>query len=62
MATASSLSVAVVVAVSDTVRPKLNVTSDRRNGELSDFVPVYSPGRRRKKKAIMIMYATDCSA
>ena len=35
---ASSLSVAV--AVSNTVRPTLKVTYDRRNGALSDFVPV----------------------
>ena len=33
------------------------VTSDSRNGELSDLVPVYSPGRSRKKKAMMIMSA-----
>ena len=56
VAAASSLLVAV--AGSNTVRPTLNVTSDRRNGELSDFLPVYSPGCRRKKKAIMIMSVT----
>ena len=60
VAAASSLSVAV--AVSNTVRPTLKVKSDRRNGALSDFVHVYSPGRRRKKKAIMIMSATACSS
>ena len=60
VAAASSLSVAV--AVSNTVQPTLKVTSDRQNGVLSDFVPVYSPGRRRKKKAIMIMSATACSS
>ena len=60
VAAASSLSVAV--AVWNTVRPTLNVTSNRRNGELSYFVPVYSPGRRRKKKSIMIMYAPACSS
>ena len=38
VAAASSLLVAV--AVSNTIRPTLNVTSDRRNGELSYFVPV----------------------
>ena len=58
--TASSLSVAV--EVSNTVRPTLKVTSDRRNGALSYFVYVYSPGHRRKKKAIMIMSATACSS
>ena len=58
VAAASSLSVAVVVL--NTVRPTLKVTSDRQNGALSDFVPVYSPGGRRKKKAIMIMSATAC--
>ena len=41
VAAASSLSVAV--AVSNTVRPTLKVTSDRQNGALSYFVPVYSP-------------------
>ena len=60
VAAASSLSVAV--AVLNTVRPTLKVTSDRRNGELSDFVPVYSTGRRRNKKAVMIMSATACSS
>ena len=59
VASASSLSVAVVV--SNTVRPTLKVTSDRQNGELSDLVPMYSSGRRRKKKAIMIMSATAFS-
>ena len=58
VAAASSLSVAV--AVSNTVRPTLKVTSDRENVELSDFMPVYSPGLRRKKKEIMIMSATAC--
>ena len=60
MAAARSLSVAV--EVSNTVRLILKVTSDSRNGELSDFVPVYSPGRSRKKKAIIIMSATACSS
>ena len=55
-------SLSVVLAVSNIVQPTLNVTSDKRNGELSYFVPVYSPGRRRKKKAIMIMSATACSS
>ena len=62
VAAASSLLVAVAVAVSNTVRPALNVKSDRRNVELSDFVCVYSPGRRRKKKANMIMSATAFSS
>ena len=56
MTAASSL--LVVLAVSTTVRPTLKVTSDRQNGALSDFLPVYSPGRRRKKKEIVIMSAT----
>ena len=54
--------VAVAVAVANTVRPTLNVTSDSRNSDLSYFVPVYYSGRRRKKKAIMIMSATSCSS
>ena len=58
VAEASSLSVAV--EVSNTVRLTLKVKSDSRNGELSDLVPVYSPGRSRKKKAMMIMFATAC--
>ena len=53
-------SLSVVVAVSNTMRPTVNVAYDRRNGELSDFVPVYSPGLSRKKKAIMIMSVTSC--
>ena len=59
---AAESSLSVVVAVSNNLRPKLKVTSDRRKGELSDLVPVYSPGRRRKKKVIMIMSATACSS
>ena len=57
---ASSLSMAVVV--SNTVWPTLKVTYDRQNGELSDLVSAYSPGLRRKKKAIMTMYVTACSS
>ena len=58
----AACSLLVVVAVLNTVQPTLNVTSDRQNGELSDFVPVYSHGRRTKKKKIMIMSATACSS
>ena len=54
---AAARSLLVAVEVSNTVRPTLKVTSDSRNGELSDLVPVYSPGRSRKKKAMMIMSA-----
>ena len=60
MAAARSLSVAV--EVSNNVQPTLKVTSDSRNGNLSDFVPVYSPGRSRKKKAMIIMSETACSS
>ena len=60
MASASSVSVAV--AVLNTVRPTLKVTSDRQNVALSYFVPMYSPGRKRKKKPIMIMSVTACSS
>ena len=52
----------VAVEVSNTVRPTLKVTSDSQNGKLSDFVHVYSPGRRRKKKAVIIMSETACSS
>ena len=58
---AAARSLLVAVEVSNTVRPTLKVTSDSRNGKLSDLVPVYSPGRSRKKKAMMIMSATACS-
>ena len=51
-------SLLVAVAVSNTVRPTLNVKSYRWNGDLSYFVSVYSPGRRRKNKAIIIMSVT----
>ena len=54
---AAARSLSVAISVSNTVRPTLKVTSDSQNGELSDLVPVYSPGRRRKKKAMMIMSA-----
>ena len=60
VAAASSLSVAVVV--SNTVRPTLKVPSYRQNGLLSNFVTVYSPGHRRKKKVITIMSATAFSS
>ena len=56
--TAAATSVLEAVAVSNTVRPTLRVTSDRQNGELSYFVPVYSPGRKRKKKSVIIMSVT----
>ena len=59
---AAARSLSVAVEVSNTVRPTLKVTSDSQNGELSDFVPVYSPGRIRKKKAMIIMSATACSS
>ena len=52
----------MAVEVSNTVRPTLKVTSDSQNGELSDLVPVYSPGRSKKKKEMMIMSATACSS
>jgi hypothetical protein len=29
----------------------------RRKGQLGPWTPVYSPGRRRKKKAIIVMSA-----
>ena len=54
---AAARSLLVAVAVSNTVHPTLKVTSDSRNGELSDLVPVYFPGWSRKKKAMMIMSA-----
>ena len=60
VAAASSLYVAM--AVSNTVRPTLKVPSDRQNGVLSNFVPVYSPGLKSKKKVITIMSATACSS
>ena len=60
VATARSLSVAV--SVSNTVCPTLKVTSDSQNGELSDLVPVYSPGQSRKKKAMVIISAIACSS
>ena len=60
MAALSSFSVAV--EVSNTVQPTLKVTSDNRNGELSDFMAVYSPGWSRKKKEIMIMSMTAYSS
>ena len=52
----------MAVEVSNTVRPTLKVNSDSPNGELSDFVAVYSTGRSRKKKAMSIMSATSCSS
>ena len=55
---AAARSLLVSVEVLNTVRLTLKVTSDSRNGELSDFVPVYSPGRSRKKKAMMMMSVT----
>ena len=55
-------SLLVEVAVSNTVQPTLNITSDRRNGELSYFVSVYYPGRRSKKKEMIIMSVTVCSS
>ena len=54
---AAARSLLVEVEVSKTVRPTLKVTSYSKKGELSDLVPVYSPGRSRKKKAMMIMSA-----
>ena len=62
MKVAAARSLSVAVSVSITVRPTLKVTSDSQNGELSDLVPVYSPGWIRKKKAMMIMSAIDCSS
>ena len=59
---AAARSFLVEVEVSNTVRPTLKVTSDSQNGELSDLVPVYSPGRSRKKKAMMIISAIACSS
>ena len=59
---AAAKSLSVDVEVLNTVRPTLKVTYDSQNGELSNFVPVYSPGRSRKKKAIIIMSATACSS
>jgi hypothetical protein len=32
-------------------------TSSRQKGQVSEAVPVYSPGHRRKKKAMIIMSA-----
>ena len=52
----------MAVEVSNTAQPTLKVTSDSQNSKLSDFVPVYSPGRSRKKKAMMIMSASACSS
>ena len=59
---AAARSLLVAFEVSNTVRLTLKVTSDSQNGELSDLVPVYSPGRSRKKKAMMIVSATACSS
>ena len=59
---AEARSFSVAVEVSNAVRPTLKVTSDSQNSELSDFVPVYSPGRSRKKKVMIIMSATACSS
>ena len=59
---AAARSLLVAVEVSNTVRPRLKVTSDSQNGELSDFVPLYSPGWSRKKKAMMTMSAIACSS
>ena len=59
---AAAKSFLVDVEVLNTVRPTLKVTSDSRIGELSDFLPVYSPSRRRKKQAIIIMSVTACSS
>ena len=59
---AAARSSLVAVSVSNTVRPTLKVKSDSRNGELSDLVPVYYPGRSRKKKAMMIISAIACSS
>jgi hypothetical protein len=39
-----------------------NPTSCRRKAASSGMVPVYSPGRRRKKKAMTIMSATAISS
>ena len=58
MAAARSLEVEVL----NTVRPTLEVTSDSQNSKLSDFVLLYSPGRSRKKKAMIIMSVTACSS
>ena len=60
--TSAASSLSVVVTVLNTVRPKMNVTYDRRKGELSYFVPVYSPGHRRKKKAIIVVSVKACSS
>ena len=57
MKVAAAWLLSVAVSVSNTVRLTLKVTSDSQNGELSDLVPVYYPGRSRKKKAMMIMSA-----
>ena len=54
---AAARSLLVALSVSNTVHPTLKMTSDSLNGELSDLLPVYSSGRRRKKKAMMIMSA-----
>ena len=60
--TAAESSLSVAVEVSNTVHPTLNVTSDRRKGALSYFVPVYSLSRSSKKKAIMIISVMACSS
>ena len=60
--TASESSLSVEVEVSNTALPTLNVTSDRRKGALSHFVPVYYPGHRGNMKAIMIISVTSYSS
>ena len=59
---AAARSLLVAVEVLNTVRPTLKLKSDSKNKELSDLVPVYYPGRSRKKKAMMIMSAIACSS
>ena len=43
-----------------TLRPQLNVISSIRKGVLYDLDPVYSPGQRRNKCAIIIMLHSTC--
>jgi hypothetical protein len=46
------------VKMSRRVSPTKSWTSSKRKGEVSEGASEYSPGRRRKKKAKIIMSAT----
>ena len=54
--------IAASLAVDPLMRhfPQRRTASQRRKGVESDFVPVHSPGQRRKKKARVIIFQVAC--